>query len=48
MNIPLADLPLRSMLEERIGLPVFLDNDATVAALAEACSDGPRSRSRTS
>ncbi|MFN8113413.1 MAG: ROK family protein [Solirubrobacterales bacterium] len=39
VNIPLADLPLRSMLEDRIGLPVFLDNDATVAALAEACSD---------
>lgn len=38
VNIPLSDLPLRSLLEERIGLPVFLDNDATVAALAEACS----------
>jgi glucokinase len=40
VNIPLADLPMRSLLEDRIGLPVFLDNDATVAALAEACSDG--------
>lgn len=39
VNIPLADLPLRDLLEDRLGLPVFLDNDATVAALAEACSD---------
>lgn len=36
VNIPLADLPLRVMLSERIGLPVFVDNDATCAALAEA------------
>ncbi len=36
VNIPLADLPLRSLLTDRLGLPVFLDNDATVAALAEA------------
>ena len=40
VNIPLADLPLRDPLEERIGLPVFIDNDANVAALAEACSGG--------
>ena len=40
VNVPLADLPLRSLLEERIGLPVFIDNDATVAALAEAWADG--------
>ena len=40
VNIPLADLPLRDLLEERIGLPVFIDNDANVAALAEACSGG--------
>jgi glucokinase len=35
-NIPLADLPLREVLGERLGVPVFVDNDATVAALAEA------------
>ncbi|MEO6859081.1 MAG: ROK family protein [Solirubrobacteraceae bacterium] len=35
-NIPLADVPLRDVLGERIGVPVFVDNDATVAALAEA------------
>ena len=40
VNVPLADVPLRDLLEERIGLPVFIDNDANVAALAEACSGG--------
>lgn len=35
-NIPLADVPLREVLGDRIGAPVFVDNDATVAALAEA------------
>jgi glucokinase len=36
VNIPLADLSLREVLSERLGVPVFVDNDATVAALAEA------------
>jgi glucokinase len=36
VNVPLKDVPLRSVLTERLGLPVFVDNDATVAALAEA------------
>jgi glucokinase len=36
VNIPLADVPLRQVLSQRVGLPVFVDNDATVAALAEA------------
>jgi glucokinase len=36
VNIPLADVPLRQVLDERLGVPVFVDNDATVAALAEA------------
>ena len=40
VNVPLADVPLRRVLGERLGLPVFVDNDATVAALAEACDDG--------
>jgi len=40
VNVPLADLPLRSLLEERLERPVFIDNDANVAALAEACEDG--------
>ncbi|HEY6398361.1 MAG TPA: ROK family protein [Solirubrobacteraceae bacterium] len=36
VNVPLADVPLRQVLGERLGVPVFVDNDATVAALAEA------------
>jgi glucokinase len=38
-NLHLADLDLRLMLAERLELPVFVDNDATVAALAEAFDD---------
>jgi len=36
VNIPLADIPLREVLRERLGIPVYVDNDATCAALAEA------------
>lgn len=36
VNIPLKDVPLRTALGDRLGVPVFVDNDATVAALAEA------------
>ncbi len=36
VNVPLADLPLRSLLTERVGLPVYVENDASCAALAEA------------
>jgi glucokinase len=36
VNIPLKDVPLRHVLGEALGVPVFVDNDATVAALAEA------------
>jgi glucokinase len=39
VNIPLTDVPLRQVLGERLGVPVFVDNDATVAALAEAHDD---------
>ena len=39
-NIPLADVPLRELLSGRVGLPVYVDNDATCAALAEAFDDG--------
>lgn len=35
VNLPLADLPIRDLVRERVGLPVFVDNDANVAALAE-------------
>lgn len=36
VNIPLQDVPLREVLREQLGVPVFVDNDATCAALAEA------------
>jgi glucokinase len=35
VNLPLVDLPLRELIADRVGLPVFLDNDGNVAALAE-------------
>jgi len=37
VNIPLAGVPLREELTQRLdGTPVYVDNDATLAALAEA------------
>jgi glucokinase len=42
VNLHLADFDLRGVLEKRLGLPVFVDNDATVAALGEAFDDGGR------
>lgn len=36
VNIPLKDVPLRAELGRRTGLEVVVDNDASVAALAEA------------
>jgi glucokinase len=47
VNVPLADVPLRSVLGERLGLPVFVDNDATVAALAEAHDESGRLDAQT-
>ncbi len=35
VNLPIENLPIRDLVSERIGLPVFVDNDANVAALAE-------------
>jgi glucokinase len=35
-------VPLRRVLGERLGVPVFVDNDATVAALAEAHDENLR------
>jgi len=37
-NLKWHDVPIRSQLEERIGKPVRIDNDANVAALGEAWS----------
>jgi glucokinase len=36
VNIPFANMSLRQVLGDRLGVPAFIDNDATVAALAEA------------
>ncbi len=36
VNIPLMGVPLREELGRRFGVPVFVDNDANCAALAEA------------
>jgi glucokinase len=35
VNLPLRDVPFRDVMAERLGLPVEVDNDANVAALAE-------------
>jgi glucokinase len=35
VNLPIENLPIRDLASERTGLPVFVDNDANVAALAE-------------
>jgi glucokinase len=42
VNIPLSGVPLRQELGERFGVPVFVDNDANCAALAEAHILGER------
>ena len=42
VNIPLQGVPLRTLLTERLGIPAFVDNDATLAALAEAHDDDMR------
>ena len=35
VNLPLDDLPIRDLVSERVGLPIFVDNNGNVAALAE-------------
>ena len=39
VNLPLSDVPLREVLRERLSIPVYVDNDANCAALAEAFDD---------
>jgi glucokinase len=34
-HLPLEDVPFRDLMSERVGLPVYVDNDANVAMLAE-------------
>jgi glucokinase len=35
VHLPIRELPFRDLMVERLGLPVFVDNDATAAMLAE-------------
>lgn len=42
VNIPLGGIPFRSMMAERLDLPVAVDNDANVAAFAEWASGAGR------
>src|SRR5438477_189088 len=35
VNLEIDDVPVRELMTERLGLPVFLDNDANVTILAE-------------
>jgi glucokinase len=35
VHLPLDDVPFRDLMQERLGLPVFVDNDVNLAALAE-------------
>lgn len=35
VNLTITDVPIRDLMQEKVGLPVFVDNDANVAALAE-------------
>ena len=45
VNLALANIPFASVMTERLGLPVFVDNDANVAALAEHRAGAARGRS---
>jgi glucokinase len=42
VDLPLADVPLREVLEARLGVPVFVDNETNVAGLAEAHDENLR------
>ena len=35
VNLPIEDVPFRDVMSERLGIPVFIDNDANVTTLAE-------------
>jgi len=45
VNLPLADIPFRDVMAERLGLPVVVDNDANCAALVEARAGAGRGAS---
>ena len=35
VNLPIVNMPFRDVMSERLAVPVFIDNDANLAALAE-------------
>jgi glucokinase len=41
-HLPLADVPFRDLMSERLGLPVVVDNDANMALMAEHRSGAAR------
>ncbi len=47
VNLPLTEVPIREVVSERVGLPVFVDNDANVAALAEYLFGAARGKPNT-
>ena len=47
VNLPLLELPVRDVVSERVGLPVFLDNDGNVAAYAEYLYGAARDKPTT-
>ena len=42
VHLPIEDVPFRDIMTERLGLPVFMDNDGNLAALAEQRSGAAR------
>src|SRR5688572_9564838 len=42
VHLPLRDVPFRDVMAERLGLPVWVDNDANAALLAEARAGAAR------
>ncbi len=47
VNLPLADIAFAEIMADRLGLPVFVDNDANCAMLAEARAPAPRGAAPT-
>ena len=47
VNLPIANVAIRDLVAERVGLPVFVDNDANVAALAESLYGAAKGKPNT-
>jgi glucokinase len=45
VHLPLEGVPFRDLMQERLGLPVFVDNDANLAAVAEQRAGAARGAS---